>query len=78
MNLIDLPFNQKAIITNCQEKHLPLKLMEMGCVDGVEVIFLNKAPFGTPLYYKIGDTRIALGKEIVKEIEVQLINENDS
>ncbi len=78
MKLKDLPINRKAIITHCNEKYLPLKLMEMGCVDGVEVIFLNKAPLGTPLYYKIGDTRIALGKEIVKEIEVQPIDENDS
>ena len=73
MKLKDLKPNQKAIIVNCQEKPLPLKLMEMGCVDGVEVILLNKAPFGTPLYFMIGDTRIALGKEIVNEIEVEPI-----
>ncbi len=74
MQLGELKENQKAIIINCQEKQLPLKLMEMGCVDGVEVELLNKSPFGTPIYFKMGDTRIALGKEIVNEIEVELVN----
>jgi Fe2+ transport system protein FeoA len=49
--------------------------MEMGCVDGVEIEFMFQAPLGTPFYYKIGNTRIALGKEIVNEIEVVLIDE---
>ncbi len=73
MKLKDLKPNQKAVIINCQEKALPLKLMEMGCVDGVEVTLLNKAPFGSPLYFIIGGTRIALGKEIVNELDVELL-----
>ncbi len=71
MKLKDLKKHQKAVIVNCQEKQLPLKLMEMGCVDGVEVTLINKAPLGTPLYFIIGDSRIALGKEIVNEIDVE-------
>jgi len=75
MNLIDLPKMQKAIVTNCQDKDLPLKLMEMGCVDGVEIEYLFQAPLGTPYYYIIGGARIALGKEIAQEIEVMLKDE---
>jgi len=78
MKLADLKKNQKAIITNCQEKHLPLKLMEMGCMDGVEIKLLNKAPLGTPYYFLMGNTRIALGKEIVNELDVQLVNDDDT
>ncbi len=76
MKLKDLKINQKAIIVNCQDKQLPLKLMEMGCVDGVEVTLLNKAPLGTPLYFMMGDTRMALGKEIVNELEVVLTEDD--
>ncbi len=75
MKLIDLQKNQVGILANCQNNNLPLKLMEMGCVDGVEIVFLNKAPLGFPFYYKIGDTRIALGEEIVEKIEIVLANE---
>lgn len=78
MNLTNLQNNQRAVIVNCQEKQLPLKLMEMGCIDGVKVQLLNRAPLGTPLYFLIGDTRIALGKEIADEIEVELIDHDST
>jgi ferrous iron transport protein A len=71
MKLSELKPQQKAKAINCENSILPLKLMEMGCVDGVEIIFLNRAPLGSPYYYKIGDTRIALGKEIADLIEVE-------
>ncbi len=52
MTLIDLSKNQKAIITKCQKNELPLKLIEMSCVEGVEITFINRAPFGA-LYYNM-------------------------
>jgi len=74
MKLSELKPNQKAVVINCQDKPLPLKLMEMGCVDGVEIALFRKAPLGTPYYFLMGDTRIALGKDIVEQIEVRLLN----
>ncbi len=71
MKLTELKPKQKVIAVNCENSLLPLKLMEMGCVDGMEIEFINKAPLGSPYYYKIGDTRIALGKEIADMIEVK-------
>lgn len=50
----------------------------MGCMDGVEIKLLNKAPLGTPYYFLMGNTRIALGKEIVNELDVQLVNDDDT
>ena len=75
MNLADLKENQKAVITHCRDRDLPLKLIEMGCVEGAEIVFVNRATFGTPYYFIIDSTRIALGKEIVSEIEVKLIDD---
>ncbi len=71
MKLTDIKPHQKVVAVNCENSLLPLKLMEMGCIDGVEIEFLNKAPMGSPYYYKIGDTRIALGKNIAEMIEVE-------
>ncbi len=75
MKLTTLKPNQKALAKSCENSKLPLKLMEMGCVDGVEIRFIKRAPFGSPYYYLIGDTRIALGKEIAEMIEVRLIED---
>ena len=77
MNLTELKENQQAVITHCDEVELPLKLMEMGCVTGAEIRFLSRAPLGTPLYYKLGNTRIALGKNIADKIEVKVVDEDE-
>jgi ferrous iron transport protein A len=73
MKLDKLQSGKTAVILRV-ESDLPLKLMEMGCVAGAEIEFLGSAPLGSPHYYKVGDTRIALGEEIVKQIEVQVEN----
>ena len=75
MKLTSLKQHQKAIAQSCENIKLPLKLMEMGCIDGVTIKFLGKAPLGSPYYYLIGDTRIALGKEIAEIIEVRLLDD---
>ncbi len=72
MKLNELKPGQKAVITRSSGTGLPLKLLEMGCVEGAEIVFVNRATFGTPYYFIIDSTRIALGKEIVSEIEVEL------
>ncbi len=77
MKLTELKPSQKGIAINCENSLLPLKLMEMGCVDGVEIEFINKAPLGSPYYYKIGGTRIALGKEIAEMIDVKPTKKHD-
>jgi Fe2+ transport system protein FeoA len=59
-------------------KTFAVKINEMGCMDGVEIKLLNKAPLGTPYYFLMGNTRIALGKEIVNELDVQLVNDDDT
>ena len=78
MKLSALKPHQKAVAVNCENNSLPLKLMEMGCIDGVEIELINKAPLGSPYYYKIGGTRIAIGKEIADMIDIKVINKNPS
>ena len=73
MKLGKLEIGLSAVILKV-DMDLPLKLMEMGCVEGAEVEYLGSAPLGSPHYYKVGDTRIALGEEIVNRIEIQLEN----
>ncbi len=75
MKLIKLKPGEKAIAFGCEKNDLPLKLMEMGCLDGTEIIFLKRAPLGSPFYYKIGDTRIAIDKELARKIDVKLLND---
>jgi ferrous iron transport protein A len=70
MTLDQLKPHQKAIIINIDKDRVPLKLIEMGCMEQHEVQFINAAPLGDPLCFDIDGTRVAIRKETAKHIEV--------
>ncbi len=74
MKLIQLEPGQSGVVFQCEKNELPLKLMEMGCIDGEIITFLKRAPLGSPYYYKIGDSHIALSKDLAKLIDVKPLN----
>lgn len=77
MNIISLDLlkkGQKAIISEVLIDKIPLKLIEMGCMEGYEVTMIQKAPLGDPIYYKINDAHLAIRKDIAKDILISLIS----
>nr|WP_317630817.1 FeoA family protein [uncultured Flavobacterium sp.] len=70
-----LEINQKAIISEFEETTIPLKLVEMGCFPGSEVLVIKKALLGCPIYLKINDTFLSIRKELAKEISIELIKQ---
>ena len=67
---------EKAIIKDFDVDAVPLKLLEMGCLPGKVVEWLQIAPFGDPLYLNINGSHVAIRIETAKEIEVDLIENN--
>jgi len=55
------------ILDECLSK-IPLKLLEMGCLPGAEVVLLQKAPLKDPLYISIEGSHLAIRNETAKEI----------
>lgn len=77
MNIISLDLlkkGQKGIINEVSIEKTPLKLIEMGCMEGHEVTMIQKAPLGDPIYYKINDAHLAIRKETAKDIMISLIS----
>jgi ferrous iron transport protein A len=70
MTLDQLKPNQKAIIVYVNKDEVPLKLIEMGCMEQHEVLFISQAPLGDPLCFAIDGTRVAIRKETAKHIEI--------
>lgn len=64
---------QKAIILHFDVQKIPLKLIEMGCMEGHEVSLLQIAPLGDPFYLELNGSHVAIRKELAQEIEVELI-----
>ena len=50
--LDQLPKGKLAVIEDIDSDQLPLKLIEMGCLQGNKVSLIQKAPFNDPLYFK--------------------------
>lgn len=64
---------EKAIIVAFNLDSIPLKLIEMGCMEGHLVELVQSAPFGDPLYLDMNGTHLAIRKEMAKEIIVEII-----
>lgn len=72
--LFDLKKDQKGIITDISDNDLSLKLLDMGCLPGEEVIMIGTAPLGDPIMFHLGTYILSLRKEEAKNIHVQLID----
>jgi len=73
MNLASLKINEKAIITQVNMEAVPLKLIELGFIEGNFVELLHIAPFSDPIYLKVNDSHISIRKELAKEITIEII-----
>ena len=49
---------------------IPLKLLEMGCLPGVEVELLQIAPLRDPLYICVNGSHLAIRKEMAAQIKI--------
>ncbi len=71
--LAHLKRGEKAIITDVSSIHIPLKLLEMGCLPGNAVKLLQLAPFKDPMYLNINGTHLAIRKETAIHIQIEKI-----
>ncbi len=67
----DLQRGERAIIKSFNEVDIPLKLIEMGCIEGNYVEVLQRAPMQDPIYLNISGTYLAIRLEIASKILVE-------
>lgn len=72
--IASLKRGQKAIIVAVTTDEIPLKLLEMGCLPGNEVMLLETAPFSCPMYLNINGSHLAIRKEVAAHVEVEIVN----
>ena len=72
--IADLKKGEKGIITDSSSENIPLKLLEMGCLPGNEVHFLQLAPFSDPMYLNVNDSFLAIRKETAALIVIEKTN----
>jgi len=72
--IASLEKGQRAMIKEFPVDVVPLKLLEMGCLPGNEVILVQTAPFRDPLYLNVNGSHLAIRKETAAKIEIELIS----
>lgn len=75
MTLADLKRGQQGIIKDVSSIHIPLKLLEMGCLPGNSVELVQVAPFADPMYLNINGSHLAIRKETAIHIIIEMVNE---
>lgn len=69
--IADLQRGSRAIIKSFLETDVPLKLIEMGCIEGNYVEVLQRAPMQDPIYLNISGTYLAIRLEVASKILVE-------
>lgn len=72
-NLANLKRGEHGIIRDVSSIHVPLKLLEMGCLPGNSVELVQVAPFHDPMYLNINGTHLAIRKETAIHILIEKI-----
>ena len=71
--LAHLERGERAIITDVSSIHIPLKLLEMGCLPGNPVELVQVAPFQDPMYLNINGSHLAIRKETASHILIEKV-----
>ena len=74
LTLADIKRGQQGIIIDVSSIHIPLKLLEMGCLPGNSVELVQVAPFADPMYLNINGTHLAIRKETAIHILIEISN----
>ena len=69
--LADLKRGEHATIIDVSSIHIPLKLLEMGCLPGNSVELVQLAPFQDPMYLNINGTHLAIRKDTAIHILIE-------
>ena len=74
MKLSELKPGGRGIILEFESSELELKLMEMGCIPGEEVVVEQIAPLGDPISIRIAGYSLSLRKNEANQIIIQVNN----
>lgn len=67
-----LRVGQKGVIIEEMDAHIPVKLMEIGCLPGNEIELIQIAPLNDPMYFLVDGSRIAIRREMAQHVKIDL------
>ena len=71
--LAELRIGQSAIIDSFTDKEVSVKLLEMGCLPGEEVLLKNIAPLGDPIAIYVSGYTLGLRKSEAASVIIRAV-----
>jgi ferrous iron transport protein A len=71
VKLTELHIGKVARVVQVNDSPFKEKLQEMGCVSGVLIKPIMKAPFGDPIAYELEEYTLSMRKNEAETIEIQ-------
>jgi len=73
LSIADLLEGEKGVIKDVSHDDIPLKLIEMGCLPGNEVLLIQRAPFNDPICLKINGSVLAIRENIAQMVKISKV-----
>ena len=74
LTLSQLKLGETAVIDSFTDEVLKLKLLEMGCLPGEEVVVVRIAPLGDPMAITVADSIISIRIDEAESVIVTIPN----
>ena len=71
MKLTDLKTGERAFIKAFETPELQIKLMEMGCIPGEEIVVEQRAPLGDPISIRVAGYSLSLRLNEASQILIE-------
>ena len=68
--IASLQIGELGYVSEASLDEIPLKLLEMGCLPGAEVVLVQIAPLNDPLYICVNGSHLAIRKETATKIQI--------
>jgi ferrous iron transport protein A len=73
--LSQLPFHIRAYVVGFNDEEIGLRLVEMGCIPGTEIMLLRKAPLGDPIAFSCRGSIISIRMQEAQHVMVEERND---
>ena len=70
ITVANLKVGERGLFEQVAIEHIPLNLLEMGCLPGKEVELIQVAPFNDPLYIRVNGSHLAIRRDVAAKIQI--------
>lgn len=72
-SIADLKVGERGTIVDFSFDKIPLILLEMGCLPGINVELIQVAPLKDPLYLRVNGSHLAIRRDTARKIIIDKI-----